>query len=892
MQKYLEDVANACLALPDCDEGMTLIVLGGMGRGFSMGFNTWPDGWGMSILRLSDLIMLARALDRPINQFLKCIKQKEWAEQRGVSFININGDFNFYCYWREKNFRIVPLEVPITHGSNIVLSNDFVLELRKKLRSTVDQHVAETAAGHHVRVMSLSRESYFESMQGRPIYGSIDHVREGVLAGVVETKRGATWLVIEADEDHGRHKLVYELWSGIIGLLDRAIVEIEVRSRFLKPIPIEIRLDLRALKLLEGSDLDDGSPAGMPEIAVDIASLIVAIRLPPQFLRHFHSPDNVGDRILLGAMSDGLIRLHEGLGGDVSAITSSGIIDLVLGDTGARVLHLFRTYVPVEHLMSTSNRKAVFVAKEDFSFEALDLAEGCVSSRGINVLKGTEQCNQFLHSVVEKDCHGIKDMLKRFDRTSVIRNVLEIHESLIQDRGHWRRTAKAILALHKPGADVNKVAHDRERERNTSAVSARTLMEMAVCESPVGHGKEISGWELDALMAKASLLLEVASDSEAIHGELVIPEIRLHANGEYSLDRSFHEKVILPFIQGYFQEEFKEAARGYEKLYRRERITTRSRADEVYSSEFIVAFTVEYGLTPDEAIDGFAELLDFAVEKATVVVETTMGEIRQRLKNNRKMSDSSCQAFIDTFGLFSRPEWDKPPDGYRSADIFPWRFRRPLSSVARPGLVYGPRDDDKGLCMERQLRDGFGYLFDRIEHGHLPGKEFFRSEEMRRYIGSVVDRRGEEFEKSVASAFSELGWKTRWSLKITELGGSKELGDIDVLAWNDDKSVLIIECKRLMLARTIAEISEVCSNFRGEARDYLAKHISRFQWVMENLGSLEQTIGRIPESKDLDMYLVTNTDVPMMYLTSLPIPNEKVLPLRSLHVRFAVGQKG
>jgi len=49
---------------------------------------------------------------------------------------------------------------------------------------------------------------------------------------------------------------------------------------------------------------------------------------------------------------------------------------------------------------------------------------------------------------------------------------------------------------------------------------------------------------------------------------------------------------------------------------------------------------------------------------------------------------------------------------------------------------------------------------------------------------------------------------------------------------------------------------------------------------------LEKVTGFAPEERNVDAYLVTNTDVPMMYLSSLPVANEKVLPLRLLSERL------
>jgi len=117
---------------------------------------------------------------------------------------------------------------------------------------------------------------------------------------------------------------------------------------------------------------------------------------------------------------------------------------------------------------------------------------------------------------------------------------------------------------------------------------------------------------------------------------------------------------------------------------------------------------------------------------------------------------------------------------------------------------------------------------------------------------------------------------------MTELGAGSRLGDIDVLAWKAGGKILLIECKRLQLASTIAEIAEICRRFRGDAKDELARHITRAEWVAQNADTLQRIIGFRPDTGSIDTMLVTNTHVPMMYLTSLPIKADKVLPFNRL----------
>ena len=167
----------------------------------------------------------------------------------------------------------------------------------------------------------------------------------------------------------------------------------------------------------------------------------------------------------------------------------------------------------------------------------------------------------------------------------------------------------------------------------------------------------------------------------------------------------------------------------------------------------------------------------------------------------------------------------------------------------------------------------------RIEQGHLP-QDFFTSAEMKQYIGSVNDKKGHAFAQSVAKQLSEKGWQVRNEVQMTELGASAKLGDVDVLAWKPSGKIQIIECKRLRLARSVAEVAEICRRFRGEAKDELGKHVRRVNWIKTNPEGLQHIIGLMPNLARIDDRLVTNTHVPMTYLTSLPVEPSKIGPLK------------
>jgi Holliday junction resolvase len=461
---------------------------------------------------------------------------------------------------------------------------------------------------------------------------------------------------------------------------------------------------------------------------------------------------------------------------------------------------------------------------------------------------------------------------------------LKIIEAAINDRDNWRRTAQAVIALYKSYEDVYSIAGKRESDRAFVSLAARTVIEKAICESPISGGRQASKEDIDELIALTTLLIEAATDSDAINFDLVEPKLKLYLNGEYGINRDFYDDLIKPFLRNYQKEEYEDAAESYSELYRRELNTKRTLASEIYSTTFNAAFKCEFGLTPDEAIDGFAELMDIAVEQQSIIVQTTRITLIEKLTQKRGLSNKASEAFLKMVGLHHRPTWITPPDGYGNKDLEPWRYRRRLSVTVKPVLIFGENDFDVVIYGAGIVQQGFSYLLRRSERGHLPDK-FFMTQEMKQYIGSVSNERGHAFARRVADKLSELGWQVRNEVNMSELGAPKKEadGDIDVLAWKPDGEVLLIECKRLQLARTVAEIAEICRRFKGNAKDELDKHVRRVNWVINNPASLNKIVGFLPSQKVIDSRLVTNTHVPMMYINSLPIPANKIVPISGLN---------
>ena len=108
----------------------------------------------------------------------------------------------------------------------------------------------------------------------------------------------------------------------------------------------------------------------------------------------------------------------------------------------------------------------------------------------------------------------------------------------------------------------------KSKNRNAAEYRYRLVLSWRwlFCECPESGGRQLSRWELDELLAEAALLIEVATDSDAVNNDLTKPKIKLHGNGDYTMDRSFHETMMRPFLTAYFREEIRKRGREVQRI--------------------------------------------------------------------------------------------------------------------------------------------------------------------------------------------------------------------------------------------------------------------------------------------------------------------------------------
>ncbi len=879
LDDFLQGSTVHCEKQPNFKHGTTLVIFAGVGRALSTSLPRLGDSWDILSLGLADLDMLVAYCDDALEQLFKFRHQAAWVTNKGAKYFNF-GDFSLFCQWVQDDFSIWPRDLPLREGSVYMVPPSSVLDFRKNVRRSRDKHSIQTWSGKWMVCERYGRNSFFDSQTKRPIFVCMEVIEHLMLAAAVETVKGTRWLIcVNGGFDANKRKYVFRLWSDFLNSFAEVALFIDENSTSMRADVLEVFLDCTMMVDVESAAYSAADATSKDAAVVEMTEGRAEVRLPVNFFAGFQQVENGGERALISVFVRALEKAAN-LTIPFEAEFVERAVNVALPSDGARLIHLFSSKLKSDHLIWSASSEPRWLNRADAAFVRLNLANAPPTNS--KVVNGKEACTEILNEYVSSIWEEIKLSLNGLDLSSLLKATFFSNEAIYSDRIHWRRTARAVLSLNENGEGLD-AAFTQEQKRNRTSLATRVLAEMALCECAVEGGALVTDSEFDLLAAKVSLLIEVASDSDAIRGKLAPGRLTIYPNGEYEIDRSYQATIMQPFVENQYNDEYQDAAGEYSQYYENKNTSGKSKASDVYSQDFLLAFEAEYRLSPDELIDCFAELSDFATDIGQVVVVASINEIKRRIGQNRGLSQVKCDAFVKAFSLVRRPKWEKAPKGFAARDIWPWLFKRRLSIIVRPVVSTGASDSDTAYFGISQILQSLNYLLGRSSKAWMP-QDFFVSQEMKAFSGKTAHALGGVFEDDVVRELNANGWEARARVQMSELGAPRELGDVDVLAWRPDGRVLIIECKRLQPARTVGEVADVLQKFAGEEKDKLARHLRRLSWLQASPSGVPRAL-RLDKAaiiSSIQGRLVTNTDVPMMYAKDLPILVSEIIPTRLL----------
>ncbi|MDI3467395.1 MAG: hypothetical protein OJF52_001311 [Nitrospira sp.] len=863
-------------------KGLTLFIIGGLGRGFVFGLLEPPSDWVISAFSVDAITHFVRTSESNLLKLWKLKREEEAIEKSGITLFHPWGDLNLFACWREQGYTLIARDMEYPDQSMLSVAHNYVASLRENNHKDYDFHSVIFHNGAFRRTCRVTPHSYFGEARRLPVYCEVASLGEGILRGAVETAGRPWWLSMDSDprstSKHGR-KFLYGLWNALLSWLDKLAPVLERYCPIsLGPVHIEITVEqVDSWQELRGLTATNSSV-----LSHSVSGTTVVVRVPREFRSQFNKPENIAERTLLETVAREVLVIANGsAASEAPEITARAIVSEVMPSADMRMVHFFEARDPGAQLAGQGViSDPRFICPEDQTFCKLGMAARICPSVPKGIVSGVSACLKVLNAGVDRLWEEIATQLRGVNRLSLISMSLTNHESLLRDRSHWGETSRALMAIHSNSTDVQEVAHSREIDRIKAELANRILIEMSICEAPTIGGASATLELLDKLSAWIITLIELAQLSDAIKYGLVSPEFRIRNNGFIEGNQRSLAEVLDQYGKSTFREQFHQSAENYHAKY--ESRDSHAKIVEHHTAAFKNAFKSEYGMEVSEYYDVLAELWDCATEHLNTVVVLGLAELRARLRSNRSLSEESIDHFIAAFALHPRDSWDRVPPDFDKKDFYPWRYQRRLSLSMRPLVLV--ESSDPGTCIYgiQTVGQSMDYVLGRIENGWLD-TESVRSDAMKSYIGVVANQEGEAFEAEVATYFPNDKWKTHQRLLLSSLGAPAELGDIDVLAWRQDGLGLIaIECKRLKPARTVGEIGEQLSKFKGEALDRLARHTKRLHWLNVNSESVRLHLG-IPKSDfRFEGLLVTNVIVPMQYVKDLPIPPDRVVPLGKL----------
>ena len=412
--------------------------------------------------------------------------------------------------------------------------------------------------------------------------------------------------------------------------------------------------------------------------------------------------------------------------------------------------------------------------------------------------------------------------------------------------------------MHGNPSDLLQEANRREATRVVAALASRVIAEMALCTSPVSRGHDCGRVDLDCLIADVGTLLACAAQSDALYYGLAQRGPVVCENGSFSVDPLIAE-TIGPYWAAHGTRIFRDAVDEYDIDH------AEMDGDSQDIALFDHAFKAEFGLGVTQYVDFAEHFTRQLVAQKTTHSWVTRDEVLDRLQ---EVGAGRPEHTLRALSLTPRSRWDEDrPAGAQPRDWYPWRYGRRLSVLRRPLVGLTVDREGEVLVMPTLLDTALRYFFE-ARSGRLP-ERLFDSDEMRHWIGKAANRNGHAFNGQVAARLTQLQWTVRRELNLTELGGSAELGDIDVLAWRADGPIYVIECKRLMMDRTVGEIGERLRQYvtlaENGPRTEIQKHVDRLEYLTKNPDQVSR-MTNIPRGKlELRSALVTDYLAPMQF---------------------------
>ncbi|MEJ1966048.1 MAG: hypothetical protein WDO56_32655 [Gammaproteobacteria bacterium] len=854
-------------ARPGFKDGVSVIVGCPWGRPFALHLGDLGDPrWRVVLISAADLATLSwlpkfRPLD--LWRLLDC---RDRLKQMNIVVINWSGLLNIYAWLDSLALsdlsRRMPNDWDPDEPFHILIPQNGLLRVRKETAEAWNVHHAITWDGRDVQVRREQPHSYSPYSESPPLYVSIDDSRAGRFVAVFETEHRAWWTTI--DTPNGLDPAArYRLWhaSGVwIGkaapVLERALPSLPERP-------------LAWISRFEDGDSNEADAAlsdrnrARALLLVEVRENVIQVTARPGFLATLKHPTNLAESLLVEGLIRGALLLT---GSQTDEEQVELLLKQIVPNPWARDIHHFEAQQYRHVVPPPWTSQPILIHEMDELCARLELGGRLWKPKEVVTVTGTAACCAYLNGVIDSLWAGLRGHLKSYRREPLLNQLVENHESIMAEIDRWLRTARGIISLYSDTPNVGGESALRLARLDAGVLSTRILIEMALCECPESEGAQAGRLDVGRMLVSVMHIHGLGGMSEAIHYGSQPAEIRIRPLGDIDSSSQFDDEIARPYGAALSIRRFLAGAHSYEDQFEDPEREESARPD--VDPEFWEAWHEAFGFTIDELRTFMDNLDDEGLRLNQSAFILDLQELAE-LSGTERLGLESVKKILHALALFPRENWSSAPPGFADRDWYPWRYRRRLSAISRPILQLDVATNPRYLIAPGAVRDGVRKVLDYCFHGGYDAKDFPPGR-MRSWIGAAENRRGHAFNLEVVTRLRELGWQAYENLTLTRILNTKldrNYGDVDVLAWRAGR-VLVMECKDLELARTLAEISRQLHEFRGALNrgkpDRLKKHLLRIDALRSRIATVQRFVGSEAPIQ-IEPWLVFSDLVPMHF---------------------------
>lgn len=896
LSQYISDCCSAYENINGFKGGMVLLALSTIGKPIGFGLRKLRPGWHFYSADLSDWQTLAFDQDFSAKRLWYLGEQEILAEKANLQIMNFSGLLNLYGMWRRQNFALQPLSMDPRNPRNmLVIGGEFSQKINVELKTIRDRHCRLFVDGITWVELHRQEAGLNPDLSTNHLYYDYAMADAGLLRGCIEYGDVCWWIEsIHRPKIPTALNLVFRLWECVCNWAERVLFLLE------KERPNWISSNLRFELVFPNVDNWNLSsiPAPTSEsgdltLTIDRHSKSARLVFEEGFLQKFYRPDNLAETKIVSTLVRASVETGE------IKISNSEMEEYSLKITkgkNSRFFHVIQASTLESVIASPENAKPIMIPEEETARIGVGLAY-TVDDNPPKKITDADEARIFLDKVVAGIQARLSSRLKHFWILPVVSYSFSQLDELSKSGSRWSLSTRSLLSLEDRADWLHERLRNESGRLALTEVTNRALIETAVYSYSPETKEIISQTQHASLLAELAVMIELANYRDAVAAGFVESNITIHPNGVIEYADSFQNEVVQPYLKSRIDDKIKWDADAYDENFdvsddKDEEVMVECPREEVPEiAAFQKAFCAEFGF-PYDSLSRIIEIFtEFAMKRGDGGGTLESLLFMSLLKQGCGLSAPQVESFINRFVLPIRPAWNKNlPKGCDMNDVLPWRYFRGLSVLVRP-FVEISRSPRQFAISAPHLHRWHRYLTQSISQGHLP-ERLFKSEEMRRYLGSVAHRKGHEFTKNVAAVVAEALPDLRVEIKMTALGApqSPDLGDIDILAWSPKgKIVLLIECKRLKTALTVRQVIQQLEEFRGDPtnpQDSLVKHQRRVDWLKHNPFGVANLTGMSPELIRWKPLLVTSGRVPMSYLDAMEFSRDQVVPFQDLATRL------